>query len=508
MPCLAERRVLSCALSERKLARRLLFGFGVVALLSSAGCVGASPPPRKDLFSAVEKSITEEAMFEFALEARLAMASPSLDAFDGEQDAGRAKRAEVYVSGSSRPEKGYRALVVKRPPLWSEAESRSHESMEAPLVLEEVPGAVTKPGSLLWFSGRSGAMDAFGPLAFAIPPLGSPDTVFARTIGLLRTLPEPVSGGTAEVRAHPTDVYFAQMGPLRAGPPKDAARVITGTLERSGGSSDKAGGTTTPTSTRPPASVSPSPTSYDGTERLGLEEAVWRFGVGRPSEEEVTEVASSEVTYSISVRAFVDHIDGRMRRLETNLSLTGSKVSASLWAAADFWGYDPIGEFKIPVDTTFVTHSQQQVLRSLEFKPQVPGWLPPGIEFAGMESPDLSGPASRCRPVHLMFTGRGREGYVELSQAKRGCGVPTLMRPPDVPPASTETASGASLEVQRGEERSSVRGTARDVEFVLVAETGVSISEAIQIAESLQDMDIPIPAELALPPPKEGPERR
>jgi hypothetical protein len=474
--------------------------FLLALALATGSCVGSPPPPERDLFGAIEKSKADDAMFEFALAASLmATSRPASEGVSGGSPESRTSRADVFIEGSARPEKGYRALVSKRPVLWGEKENTADGAHAAgALVVEEIPGAVARPGTKLWFSGRSGAMDPFGPLAYALPPLGSPDSVFDRTAQLLRTLPEARSVGQAEVRSRQTDVYETGTVQLRVEPPKDARARLEAALasKRDTGSQANSADKASPT---------PSPTGYDGPTKYPLTEAAWLFANEPLDESEVTALASSEVTVTVSVIAYVDLVDGRLRRLASYLGVIGLKRSATIQAESDFWGFDPIGEFKPPIDTTFISPTDQESLLRLEFKPVAPAWLPPGMEFTGIEIPRDAVVGQKCRPIFLRFTGRGREGFIEISEAPRSC---SSTFPSGSGDELTRTASGRMVAVASNEGRLRVTGSLRETGFELTAGSGVTLAEAVKVADSLEQLEVPIPLELSLPLPKEGPERR
>ncbi len=476
-----------------------------IAALVAAGavatsCVGSPPPPRKDLAAAVERTAGSDDAFEFSLWAKVEFepvgAAPSLGHVQG----------EVLAEGSSRQGRGFRALVRKKPVLWKGPRGNappdgSEGGAVSPaewLVVEEVPGAVRAPGHPIWFSGRSGAMDLFGGLAHALPPLGSPDTVFARISSFLPRLGEPSLVGVGEARGHPVEIY--SLGPVggKASPP--AALV------------DSAGRAVRI------ASPSPTPTSLDGSGKEGLAEAAWSLLYGDIPDDSITDAIRADVRYSVSSRVFVDQIDTRIRRVETTLAILGPDAAVKVQAASDYWGFDSVGEFKIPVDTTFVAPDVQDMLRQSGFVAFVPTVVPPGLEFTGLERASAAG---ACDPLTLAYTGRGRSGHVRIWESPEKCG-PSIPRTPNASTSSprdseahrdaefvaTDTPSGARMEVRTEPD---VVTAYRKVDGTWVsarAEGGISVRELVEMLDWLAPLELPIPPELSLPLPQQGPERR
>jgi len=475
------------------------------------GCVGSPPPPRKDLFSAVEKSASGGEMFQFWSSGILVLDAASEDAADR-----LLPLAEYVAEGSSRAGKGYRMTLRKRPAVWRATEGidailsgqnvlpNSGEA-ETWLSLEEVPGAVRAPGQPLWFSGRSGLMDPFGALAHALPPLGSPDTVFDRLRSLLSLFKDPELAGQAEVRGHPVDVYTLSVSGKRALPPKEAVEKVR-----------KPPSVSQSPTLPSPGSPSPSPTALDGLQRLPLPEAVWLFVNGRKHPDEVTAVQETVATYSLTARVYVDQIDNRLRRVEVTLGVSGTKFRVRVESSAEFWGFDPVGEFKIPVDTTFVSPDGQTTIARAGFEVLVPSNPPAGLEFTGLERrPD----ANRCEPLTISYTGRGRSGHLKLIEVPSGCEPSTSIAAQSGPAPSTKSLNSGSVSLTDtpfgsriffGSDptgRVAIKKTQRSW-VTAHADEGISVEELFEVVDGLAPIRVPIPPELSLPLPPEGPERR
>jgi hypothetical protein len=515
---------------------RILLPAGLLALIAVAqACVGSPPPPRRDLFSALEKTVNSESMFEFSTAGRIRYSN------GGGLEPSPETEAEFYADGSSRPGKGFRMTVRKRPVLWpdgmrsvaaieskdisSPGESSGSDgiregggSTESWLLLEEIPGAVRVPGQPLWFSGRSGAMDAFGALAYALPPLGSPDTVFARMNSLLSRYRDPQFSGQSEVRGHPVDIYTVSVLSETARPSRDALATLAG---------DRRPATLAPS---PTASPSPSPTSLDGIERVSITDAVWLTAFGSTPASELTAAVESAAYYSLVVRTFVDQIDNRVRRVEVVFGVNSPQRSAQVEASAEYWGYDTIGEFKIPVDTTFVSPEGQDTIRRAGFRVTAPSVLPPGVEFTGLEPRPGTG---SCEPLAMSYTGRGRAGHLRLVEVPLECG-PSI--PPPLSPGSqtgsspsaatggtpgsslatngrkafelTDTPFGSRISLRRDGESLVAFRQLEDSWVTLRSDAGISIEDALLALDRMVPLAVPIPKELSLPLPQEGPERR
>ncbi len=448
----------------------------------------------------MERTAGSDEAFEFSLWAKVEFepvgAAPSLGHVQG----------EVFAEGSSRQGKGFRALVRKKPVLWGgprggkprDGSASGAVGLTEWLVVEEVPGAVRAPGQPIWFSGRSGAMDPFGGLAHALPPLGSPDTVFARISSLLPRLGEPSLVGVGEARGHPVEIY--SLGPVggKASPP-EALVDSAGRAVRS-------------------QSPSPTPTSLDGSQKEGLAEAAWSLLYGDTPDDSITDAIRADVRYSVSSRVFVDQSDTRIRRVETTLAVLGPDAAVKVQAASDYWGFDSVGEFKIPVDTTFVAPDVQDVLRESSFAAFVPTVVPPGLEFTGLERALEAG---ACDPLSLAYTGRGRSGYVRIWESPEKCGpsIPktpnsstSVTRGPEAPRAAefvvTDTPSGARVEFRIDTDAVTAYRKVGSTWVSARAEGGISVQELIEMLDWLAPLEVPIPPELSLPLPQQGPERR
>lgn len=503
----------------RRRRPRALTPAGLLALaLAAEACAGSPPPPRRDLASALEKTAGVEAMFEFSLQGRIGFSRDPVVAVSPEP------AAEFYAVGSGRPGRGFRMTVQKRPAMWhggprgyavSAGADVSTPGAQGPpraegmpgswLVLEEIPGAVRAPGQPLWFAGRSGAMDAFGGLAHALPPLGSPDTVLTRLRSLLSRFRDPEFSGQSEVRGHPVDVYSLTVPPEKARPPDDVLEA-----RESGGRSPSPFRTSAP-------SPSPSPTSPDGSLRVPLSEAVWMLVYGETPASELTAAIEADVAYSLLARAYVDQIDNMVRRVDVSLGVKSPGTVVRVEAVAEYWGFDTVGEFRVPVDTTFVSPEGQEAIRAAGFPVTAPS-PPPGLEFTGLERRPG---ANLCEPLSMSYTGRGRAGHMRLAQVPATCG-PLLP-----PPPASETQPGAPATVT-GRESFTVTDTPlgsrlllrRDGESMVAlrelenswvtarSDGGISVEELFSSLDGLVPLSVPIPPELSLPLPQEGPERR
>ncbi len=499
-----------------RLRPKALLFVGIVApALVTGGCVGSPPPPQRDLSSAIQKTADTDAMFEFSISGQFTFSKGSA------QMRSARPAAEFFAEGSARPERGYRMIVRKRPPVWrtdtqfstdpTEAKPQDDagdQSSEPWLVLEETPGAVRAPGQPLWFSGRSGAMDAFGSLAFSLPPLGSPDTVFARLGPLVAELGEPQFFGQGEVRGHPVDMYSLSLLSAKAEPPRD---ILDGRARSAATASSQRSGEGSP-------SPSPSPTSLDGIRRVSLSEAAWLSLHGEARPEELTSAIQSDTRYSLVVRAFVDQLDNRIRRIEVAFGARSPDARVDVDATAEFWGFDTVGEFRIPVDTTFLPPESQSAIRNAGFEVVAPSLPPAGLEFTGLEFVQGGSP---CEPISMTYTGRGRAGNLRLVQVPAMCGpsIPPLPNSESRTPTPsmterregfsiTDTPLGARVSILREGETILAFRQLEHSWVTVRAAGGVSVEEVLSTLDRLKPLVVPIPQELSLPLPPEGPERR
>lgn len=493
-------------------------GLSALALVVGA-CVGSSPPPRRDLSTALERTASGDSMFEFSLWGRIAIYRP-----DG-QSISPGAAAEFHADGSARSGRGYRMTVRKRPALWYRGPSASKVPVpgEGPsgvgevtatgagvpaswLVLEETPGAVRAPAQPLWFSGRSGAMDPFGALAYALPPLGSPDTVFARLTSFVSRFGDPELSGQSEVRGHPVDIYSLAVVSERAQPPKEVVEA-----RRSGTP------LTSPTP-EPGGSPSPSPTSLDGSLRAPISEAAWLLVWDDAPAGELTAAIEADVRYSLVARVLVDQIDNRVRRVEVSMGVRSPGSNIRVEAASDYWGFDVLGEFKIPVDTTLVSPEGQAAIRSAGFPVTAPSTMPPGLEFTGLERRPGADP---CEPLSISYTGRGRAGHIRLTEVPAACGPslpspasPEAQSPSPISPSGresftlTDTPLGSRVSLWKHGESAIAYREIGNSWVTARAEGGISVEELLLTLDALTPLSVPIPHELSLPLPREGPERR
>ncbi|RIK10959.1 MAG: hypothetical protein DCC49_01765 [Acidobacteria bacterium] len=436
-------------------------GAGILAVILLAGCPGPAPPPKEDLASASQKTAESAGMFNFALEAWIELRSP----------AGEVTRSTSRSEGSARNNEGYRMLISSDP-----------GGGETPIVLEEIPGAVRQPGSPYWFSGASGSMDPFGPLASALPPLGSPSTVTRRYESLVnasaRSNPFELIG-TGEVRGHSTDCY-------RFGITTAPISIPTPT-----GSPFK---TPSPSVVTPTAAPAPSPKAIEEAAALLLAKASRVLPSTPPGG--LGKIRTSSY-------ACVDQIDGRLRRIQSDVeaSLHGAAVNAR--ATMDLWGHDPSGTFNEPIDTSLIGPLEQEQIRSSPFRILGPLRLPEGLQFVSL---DPAADWAPCAAKKLVFTGRGREGFFDVLQTASDCAAEVTSKAPA--PLVTETASG--ITVRYGEIADgflaaiTVDGTYAQVR----TKNGISKDEAISIAASLRPITVPIPSSRSLPLPQDGPETR
>lgn len=442
---------------------------GILAAMLLTGCPGPAPPPKDDLASASLKTAESAGMFNFALEAWIEIRSP----------AGEITRSTTRSEGSARNNEGYRMLVSIDPAPEGEA---------SPLLLDEFPGAVRQPGSPYWFSGASGSMEAFGPLANALPPLGPPSTATHRYESLVNASARnnPIELiGTGEVRGHSTDCYRFGIttasisiptptgSPFRTPPPVSPSAI---------------------TSTATPAAPAPSPKAIEEAAATLLAKAARVLPSTPPGG--LGKIKTSSY-------ACVDQIDGRLRRIQSDVeaSLHGAAINAR--ATMDLWGYDPSGTFNEPIDTSLVGPQEQKQIRSSPFPILGPLRLPEGLQFVSL---DPAADWTPCAAKKLAFTGRGREGFFDVLQTASDCASEVASRAPM--PSVTETASG--ITVRYGETADgylaamTIGGTYAQVR----TKNGISKDETISIAASLRPITVPIPPSQSLPLPQEGPETR
>lgn len=439
-----------------------------MSVLVLSGCPGPAPPPRDDLETASFKTADAAGMFEFAVEAWIETRSPS----------GEIARSTTRSEGSARNGEGYRMLV------WGESAPRGTDE---PFVLDEFPGAVRRPGGPYWFSGESGSMEPFGPLADALPPLGSPATVPRRFESLVaasaRTNPIALLG-TAEVRGHSADCYSFEVTsrPIAIPTPTESPFRTPSTASPA----------STITQTAPPPA--PSPKAIENATAMLLA----RIAKVLPSTP-----PGGLGKIATSAYACVDQIDGKLRRIRTDIdaSLHGAAVTAR--ATMDLWGYDPSGNFNEPIDTSLLGPSDQALIRASPFSILGPSRLPEGLQFVSL---DKAADWSPCNTEKLAFTGRGRDGYFDVLQTSEECAA--QVRSKTRMSSVTETASGIQIRYATTDDgyaaAQSLNGTYAEVR----AKNGISKAETISIAASLRPIVVPIPASKALPLPVDGPETR
>lgn len=442
----------------------------VLVAIFLAGCPGPAPPPRDDLASASLKTAESAGMFNFALEAWIEIRSP----------AGEITKSITRSEGSARNNEGYRMLVSIDPALEGET---------SPLVLDEIPRAVRQPGSPYWFSGTSRSMAAFGPLANALPPLGSVSTATRRYQSLVNASArnnriELI--GTGEVRGHSTDCYRFGIttAPISIPTPTEATFKTPSPLSSS----------PVITSTTSPKTPSPSPKAIEEAAATVLAKAAKVLPLTPPGG--LGKIGSSSY-------ACVDQIDGRLRRIQSDLEASLHGAAINVRATMDLWGYDPAGNFNEPIDTSLIGPLEQEQIRNSPYPILGPLRLPDGLQFVSL---DPAADWTPCTARKLTFTGRGREGYFEVLQAASDCATEITSKP--TIPSVTETASG--IAVRYGESADgylaamTVGGTYAQVR----TKNGISLNETISIAASLRPITVPIHPSQSLPLPQEGPETR
>lgn len=447
-----------------------LTAVGVLTAILLSGCPGPAPPPKDDLASASLKTAESAGMFNFALEAWIEVRSP----------AGEVTSSTTRGEGSARNNEGYRMLVSSDPAPEGEA---------SPLVLDEFPGAVRQPGSPYWFSGSSGSMEAFGPLANALPPLGTPSTATRRYESLVNASARnnPIELiGTGEVRGHSTDCYSFGITAAPISIPTPTESPFRTPLPVSP--------SPTITSTATPPTQSPSPKAIEEAAATVLAKAARVLPSTPPG---------GLGTIKTSSYACVDQIDGRLRRIQSDLEASLHGAAINVRATMDLWGYDPSGTFNEPIDTSLIGPQEQGQIRSSPFPILGPLRLPEGLQFVSL---DPAADWAPCAAKKLTFTGRGREGYFDVLQTASDCATEITSKASM--PSVTETASG--ITVRYGESADgylaamTVDGTYAQVR----TKNNISKDEAISIAASLRPIRVPIPPSRSLPLPKDGPETR
>lgn len=437
-----------------------------------AGCPGPPAPPSEDLSSATAKSADTNDMFQFALEATIETRAPD----------GKTSRTVVRSDGSARNREGYLTVVDSDP---------GPPGAASPLILEEFPGAVRSPGSPYWFSGRSGAMDPFGPLAEALPPLGPPQSAIRRFDGLVAHAASAdaiTNLGVHEVRGHGSDTYSF---PIASGP-LIAAPSPTPSASSSGSSS-----TSTPVDPNVTSSVTPAPTRPTPVPEATVMLLARTAGLPAPP----TPTAPGQLKSSGA--AWVDQIDGRLRRIEANDTASMFGASIAVNASMEIWGYDPSGNYNQPIDTTLLGPSQQRLISTTPFTVLGPTRLPDGLQLVGI-SQEPAGWVP-CPAISTSFTGRGRDGFLSVREAQAQCAGPYITIPNET---LTQTATGDQIRLGHQNDES-IALIQRDGTLAeLRAKSGISTEELVITAESLRRVNVPIPLSLSLPLPNEGPERR
>lgn len=448
---------------------REVFDHATLAVLASlllTACPGPAPPLQEDLISATTKTADTAGTFEFSIDAWIESRTPT----------GEISFATTRGQGAARSGESYRMLVTVEP---------APPGAINPLVLDEFPGAVRNPGSPYWFSGQSGWMMPFGQLATALPPLGSPATLVRRFESLVTssTRKMPIEHlGTGEVRGHTVDCYRFTVisgrlafpapspSPFKTTSPGLEATSVTATAQASMPS---------------PKVVEDSATSFLG-QLAKIVPSSPPGGTGR---------------IDVVANACVDQIDGRLRRIQTDIEASLHGASFSARASADLWGYDPSGNFHEPIDTTLLGPTSQELIRKSAFPIVAPMRIPNALQFVSMEP--ITGWAP-CPGIKISFTGRGREGYLELLQTAADC----ALQIPDEHSSMTETASGAQIEFGRNKEGLVLTRKLESTFAQIRTKNGIDEHEALLTASSLTPLSVPIPPGLSLPLPAQGPERR
>lgn len=442
---------------------------GTIVLLAFTGCPGPPAPPSEDLTTATAATADTADMFEYSLEASIETRSPD----------GTKTRSTTRSQGSARNHEGYLQAVSTDP---------APAGADSPLVLSEFPGGVRKPAEPYWYSGRSGSMDAFGELAEVLPPLGRPQTVTSRFDGFAAAASgaETITNlGVMEVRGHSVDAYTFPIAekPLTGAPPfASPTPSVTATATASGSPG-----------TSPSSPPSPRPSTPADATTLVLARVA---GIPTPL------IGSSTGVMAATAAGWVDQINGRLRRISTRLEASRYGAAITVESTMDLWGFDPSGNYKEPIDTTLVSPNQQALIRTSQFPIVAPYSVPAGIQFVGIHPPTEQ---VACPTVLLDLTGRGRDGYVEVSQTSVEC---VSARTPPGPLSVTETATGEKVTYVRTGDEITLFRTIGTTSVHMTAKQGVSFAEAIRMSTTLRPMVVPIPPELAMPISVEGPERR